>query len=88
MGHWQGACFLGDFEAAVEALTHAMTLPPARQTRAAFFLAMAEWKLGNRDQAQTWRDQAIEWMTADSLKGRDLLLLRSETAELLQSEQP
>ena len=87
--HWRvlGAAQyrLGDLAAAVETLTHAMTLPPGRDDRAAFFLAMAEWKLGNRNQAQSWRDQAVEWMMADAPDDPDLLRLQSESAELFQS---
>ena len=28
----------------------------------AFFLAMARWQLGNKDEGRRWYDQAVEWM--------------------------
>ena len=80
-GHYRS----GDFAAAVEALNHTMTLPPGRDISAAFFLAMAEWKLGNREQAQSWREQALEWMAAKSSNAPEDILFRSESAELFQS---
>ena len=79
---------LGEFAAAVEALNRAMTLPPGRDISAAFFLAMAQWKLGNREQAQSWREQALEWMAAKSSNAPEDILFRSESGELFQSEEP
>jgi hypothetical protein len=26
-----------------------------------FFLAMTQWRLGNKDQARKWYDQAVQW---------------------------
>ena len=47
-----------------------------------FFLAMAEWQLGNEEQARKWYDRAVEW--ADRIRPADaqLLRFRAEAAEL------
>jgi tetratricopeptide (TPR) repeat protein len=48
-----------------------------------FFLAMAHWQLGNKEQARKWYDRAVEW--ADKYRPADALLrrFRAEAAELL-----
>jgi tetratricopeptide (TPR) repeat protein len=71
----------GDNKAAVVELEKALTLR-ASGSRKAFFLAMAYWRLGNRDQAQTWFDQAVQWM--DRHKPHDeLRRFRAEAEALL-----
>lgn len=45
-----------------------------------FFLAMAHWRLGEKDLAQKWYDQAVAWMDK---KRPNLRQFRAEAAELL-----
>jgi tetratricopeptide (TPR) repeat protein len=46
-----------------------------------FFLAMAQWQVGNKEQACAWYDRAVEW--ADKHRPADALLrcFRAEAAE-------
>jgi eukaryotic-like serine/threonine-protein kinase len=48
-----------------------------------FFLAMAHWQVGNKEQARKWYDRAVDW--ADRIRPADaqLLRFRAEAAELL-----
>lgn len=51
-----------------------------------FFLAMAEWQLGNKDAAQRWYAQAIEWMGKHRPENEELRRFRAEAQELLGIE--
>jgi tetratricopeptide (TPR) repeat protein len=48
-----------------------------------FFLAMAHWQVGNKEQARKWYDRAVDW--ADRIRPADaqLLRFRAEATELL-----
>ena len=35
-----------------------------------FFLAMAHWRLGDKDEARMWFDRAVEWMAIGSQRRR------------------
>jgi eukaryotic-like serine/threonine-protein kinase len=52
-----------------------------------FFLAMAHWQVGNKEQARKWYDRAVDW--ADRIRPADAQLLhfRAEAAELLGMNQ-
>ncbi len=49
----------------------------------AFFLAMAHWQLGEKDEARKWYDQAVAWMEKNRPKDAELLRFHQEAAELL-----
>jgi len=49
----------------------------------AFFLAMAHWQLGEKDEARKWFDQAVEWMQKNTPQNEELRRFREEAAELL-----
>ena len=51
-----------------------------------FFLAMAHWQLGNRDQARKWYDQAVQWMDQHAKENEELVRFRSEAETLLEIE--
>ena len=53
-----------------------------------FFLAMADWKLGNKDAARVWYDKALEWMEKNDPANEELIRFRAEAAELLGLPQP
>jgi Flp pilus assembly protein TadD len=53
----------GEPKAAVETLQKAVQIQPAVSDF--FFLAMAYWQLGDREQARKWYDQAVHWMDED-----------------------
>jgi Flp pilus assembly protein TadD len=48
-----------------------------------FFLAMAQWQLGNKDEARRWYNQAIDWMDHHAPTSESLIGFRSEAAQLL-----
>ena len=49
-----------------------------------FFLAMAHWHLGDKDQAREWYDRAVQWMEKNKRQDEDLRQFRAEAAELLE----
>jgi tetratricopeptide (TPR) repeat protein len=55
----------GDWAAAVEALNKSMELREGGDAFDWFFLAMAEWQLGNKDAARDWYDKAGQWINAN-----------------------
>jgi tetratricopeptide (TPR) repeat protein len=73
----------GDDRAAVAELETAMNLGAGGSSLDWFFLAMAHWRLGNRDQARTWFDRAVQGM--DSYKSQDdeLRRFRAEAETML-----
>jgi tetratricopeptide (TPR) repeat protein len=73
----------GDSKHAVETLTKAVDLQSAEdRATVCLFLAMAHWKLGDKEQARQWRDQAAQW-TAKHKPSEELRRLRTEADELL-----
>jgi tetratricopeptide (TPR) repeat protein len=83
----------GDWKAAITALEKSMELAKGGNSCDWFFLAMAHWRLGDREKARDWYDKAVAWM--DKLKPDnlelarfraeydDLKCFRAEAAELL-----
>jgi tetratricopeptide (TPR) repeat protein/serine/threonine protein kinase len=50
----------------------------------AFFLAMAHWRSGNKDEARRWYDRAVGWMDKNQPKNDELRRFRAEASELLE----
>ncbi len=73
----------GNWKAAVQALKQAMELHKGGDGFDWFFLAMAYWRLGEKDQARQWYDRAVQWMDKNDPKNDELRRFRSEAAELL-----
>ena len=48
-----------------------------------FFLAMAHWQVGNKEQAHKWYGRAVEWADKNQPANAQLLRFRAEAAELL-----
>jgi hypothetical protein len=44
---------------------------------------MAEWQLGNKDEAREWYENAVEWMEKNAADNKELIRFRAEAAELL-----
>jgi tetratricopeptide (TPR) repeat protein len=77
----------GDWKAALEALENSMRLLPGKQESFnMFFLAMAHWRLGEKDKAREWYDKAVAWMDKNQPTNEELLRFRAEAAELLGIE--
>jgi tetratricopeptide (TPR) repeat protein len=49
-----------------------------------FFLAMAHWQLGNKDEARQFHQQAVQWMETNQPKDEELRRFRAEAEELLK----
>jgi tetratricopeptide (TPR) repeat protein len=74
----------GDWNAAVKALQKGAELREGGDSSDWFFLAMAHWQLGDKDQARRWFDQAAAWMGKNQPKNEELLRFRREAEALLQ----
>jgi tetratricopeptide (TPR) repeat protein len=48
-----------------------------------FFLAMAHWQLGDKEQGRKWFDEAVQWMEKNQPKNEELARFRAEAGELL-----
>jgi serine/threonine protein kinase/TPR repeat protein len=75
----------GDGKAAVETLEKSMELRDGGDSFDWFFLAMAHWQLGDKDEARNWYDQAVEWMEKNQPNNVELGRFRAEAAELLDT---
>jgi eukaryotic-like serine/threonine-protein kinase len=73
----------GDWKAAIAALEKSMELRKGGDSLDWFFLAMAHWQLGNKDEARRWYDKAVKWMEEHAPKNVELTRFRAEAAELL-----
>jgi serine/threonine protein kinase/tetratricopeptide (TPR) repeat protein len=75
----------GDFEGAIAALEKFRELRTSdAEWTNPFFLAMAHWQLGNKDEAREWYDKGAEWMDEKNAKSEAMLRFRAEAAELLR----
>jgi tetratricopeptide (TPR) repeat protein len=79
MAHYRA----GEWGASREALLKGEQLPPGRNG-GWFFLAMAEWRLGHREEARRWYDKAVQWTDQNGPQNDELLqAFRTEAAALL-----
>jgi tetratricopeptide (TPR) repeat protein/serine/threonine protein kinase len=80
----------GNWQAAVEALTKSVSLRDAGvEASDWFFLAMAHWRLGNKDEARRWYEIAVNWMDASPSRSTETMKrVRSEAAALLGMKEP
>jgi hypothetical protein len=54
-----------------------------------FFLAMAQWQLGHKDEARQLYDQAVQWMQKyHNPPGDEVRRFRAEAAKLLRVPEP
>jgi WD40 repeat protein/tetratricopeptide (TPR) repeat protein len=74
----------GNWKEAVAALQKSMQFRNGGDSFDWFFLAMAHWQLGNKDEARKWYDQAVQWMDKNQPKDEELKRFRKEAEELLQ----
>jgi tetratricopeptide (TPR) repeat protein len=82
-GHWKEA---------IEALTKSMELAKGKlESFDTFFLAMAHWRLDEKEKAREWYDRAVQWMekNKDQLQGNkqwpeELRRFHAEAEELLE----
>jgi serine/threonine protein kinase len=90
-GHWNtlGVAHYraGHWKESIEALNHSMTLSKgAAESADTFFLAMAHWRLGEREKARQLYDRAVQWMNKNAPSDDELRHFREEAAELLGAQ--
>jgi tetratricopeptide (TPR) repeat protein len=73
-----------NWQEAIKTLTRSMELSHDGDSIDRFFLAMTHWRLGDKEVARTWFDEAELEMTETNSTGEDLLRYRAEASELLQ----
>jgi tetratricopeptide (TPR) repeat protein len=72
----------------IEALEKSMSLCKGGDCADWFFVAMARWQLGNKDEARKWYRKAVEWMEKNNSKDEELRRFRAEAAQLLEPPEP
>ena len=84
-------CRVGNWEAAVTALKKSMERGGGGSIDW-FFLAMAQWNLGEKEVARKWYDQAVEWMETkrpgNDSGNAERARFRAEAAALLGIAEP
>jgi eukaryotic-like serine/threonine-protein kinase len=73
----------GDWKAAISALEKSMKLRNGGDAFDWFFLAMADWQLGRKQQARAWYGKAVAWMEKQHVKKEELRRFRAEAEKLM-----
>jgi len=73
----------GSWQAAIEALNQSTKLG-GENACDSFFMAMAHWQLGDKDQARKWYARAAAWMLKNDPKNEKLARFRVEAEDLLK----
>ena len=73
----------GDWNGSLTALRRSVTLSDGGGAHDFFFMAMAHWQLGNKDEAASWHARGVEWMDANLPDDEELRRFRAEAEELL-----
>ena len=73
----------GDDRSAVTELETAMRLQAGGTPFDWFFLAMAHWRLGNRDEARMFFNRSVEWMANRKSHNDELFRIRAEAQAML-----
>jgi serine/threonine protein kinase/tetratricopeptide (TPR) repeat protein len=74
---------VGDWKNTVGAMKKSLELRKGGDGTELFFLAMAYWQLGDRDQSRAFYDRAVQWMEKNKPQDEDLRQFRAEAADLL-----
>jgi tetratricopeptide (TPR) repeat protein len=82
VGHYRA----GNWKEAIAVLEKSMQLHGGSGSYDWFFLAMAYWRLGEKEKARDCFDKAVQWMDKHMPKGKELGRFRAEAAELLKIE--
>jgi tetratricopeptide (TPR) repeat protein len=77
---------LGVAQSAIDALGKSMELRGGGDAWDWFFLAMAHWQLGEKDEARKQYDQGVQWMQKIKPVNEELRRFREEAAKLLKVE--
>ena len=79
--------YAGHWTKAVASLQKSMELGSGGDAFDWFFLAMAQWQLGQKDEARNWYDKAVEWAGKNQPNDDELRRFREEAAGLLGIEE-
>jgi len=74
----------GDWTATIEAMNKSMEFRKGGDAFDWFFLAMAHWKLDQKEEARKWYAQAVGWTEKNQPNSEELRRFRAEAAELLE----
>ena len=74
----------GQWSDALTAFKEAMKLRNGGDSLEWFYLAMIHGRLGEKEQARKWYDQALQWMEKNDPDNGGLKFLRNEAAQLLR----
>jgi Flp pilus assembly protein TadD len=75
----------GEWKAAIAALEKSESLAPDKHLAFnGFFLAMAHWQLGHKDEARAWYDRAVAWTDKYRVNDEELMHFRAEAEELMK----
>ncbi|MBI1913560.1 MAG: tetratricopeptide repeat protein [Planctomycetes bacterium] len=85
-----GVCYYrsGKFKASIEALEKSMNLRKGGDSFDWFFLAMACWQLGRKEEGRQWYDKGVVWMDKNQPRNDQLRRFRAEAAEVLGIQEP
>jgi tetratricopeptide (TPR) repeat protein len=73
----------GEWPAAIEALNKSIELRQGGDAFDWYFLAMAEWQRGNKEEARKWYDKAVAWRAEKAKDNEELVRFEEEASELL-----
>jgi serine/threonine protein kinase/Flp pilus assembly protein TadD len=74
----------GDWQASMTALEKSMEFFSGGNASDWFFLAMANWQLGDQPKARQWFDQAVKWMEKYQPKNEELGRFRAEAEVMVR----
>jgi serine/threonine-protein kinase len=78
----------GDWKAAAAAHHRSMELRAGGDSYDWFFLAMAHWRMGDKQLSRDWYERAVQWMDKNKPFDLELRQFRAEAADLLGLPQP
>jgi tetratricopeptide (TPR) repeat protein len=73
----------GDWNASIKTLEKSMQLGTGAGSFGWFFLSMAHWRLGQKDEASKWYQKSVEWMDKKMPRDEELIRFRAEAEALL-----
>jgi uncharacterized protein HemY len=73
----------GNWQEAIDALEKSKHLCQGGDGVDGFFLAMAHWQLGEREEARRWHVRSVAWMDANMPADEELRRFRAEADALL-----
>jgi tetratricopeptide (TPR) repeat protein len=77
-------CRAGEWKDALDAFEKSLELCDGGDAYDWFFIAMAQWQLGRKDEARRWYDRAVAWVEENKkADDEELSRFRTEAAALL-----